>query len=159
MGVSPPQVFIVWSNGNRISRPNFSRAQFFSRLDFVILCHFYILCTGCRLSNALTLWSYYSSCKPLKAPQYISDLITVKKATRCSLRSKGSSLLMPSGLKYLVSTLGDRSFGVPTPKLWNRFIGNKLAINCCYCQSWVWKEIWLRILQLRFSLRPKIQRE
>ena len=52
------------------------------------------------------------------APAYISDLINVRKHTHYSLRSNsGTILLYPAG--KMKKILGDRSFSVAAPTLWN----------------------------------------
>ena len=52
------------------------------------------------------------------APAYISDLINVRKHARYSLRSNSSIILLhPAG--KMKKTLGDRSFSVAAPTLWN----------------------------------------
>ena len=52
------------------------------------------------------------------APSYISDLINVKVSHRYSLRNSQELLLQTPSVKTLV-TLGDRSFSLAAPKLWN----------------------------------------
>ena len=53
------------------------------------------------------------------APAYISKLISVRDATgRHNLRSNNGLRLNHSSCKSL-ATLGDRSFNVAAPKLWN----------------------------------------
>ena len=52
------------------------------------------------------------------APAYLSELITLKTVSRYSLRSSGEVLLQPPRIKTL-RTLGDRSFTVAAPALWN----------------------------------------
>ena len=53
------------------------------------------------------------------APEYISELIKFKVASRYNLRSSTELLLEKPGTKTL-TTLGDRSFQVAAPTLWNR---------------------------------------
>ena len=53
------------------------------------------------------------------APEYISDLISVKDVSKYSLRSNGGLLLHQPGAK-LRKTLGDRSFTSADPTLWNK---------------------------------------
>ena len=52
------------------------------------------------------------------APIYIKELVTVKQQGKYSLRSNSGLLLQPPSFKSSV-TLGDRSFAVAAPKLWN----------------------------------------
>ena len=52
------------------------------------------------------------------APAYLSELITLKTVSRYSLRSSSAVLLQPPRIKTL-RTLGDRSFTVAAPALWN----------------------------------------
>ena len=52
------------------------------------------------------------------APEYISELIKFKVASRHNLRSSSELLLEQPRTKTLV-TLGDRSFEVAAPMLWN----------------------------------------
>ncbi|KAL9968930.1 hypothetical protein ACROYT_G021081 [Oculina patagonica] len=52
------------------------------------------------------------------APTYLSDLIRIKSNSLYNLRSTGMPLLdHPKG--KMLSTLGNRSFSVAAPKLWN----------------------------------------
>ena len=53
------------------------------------------------------------------APEYISDLISVKGVSKYSLRSNGG-LLLHQPRARLRKTLGDRSFTSPAPTLWNK---------------------------------------
>ena len=53
-----------------------------------------------------------------QASLYIQDLITVKQCSRYSLRSNDGVLLAHPNCKSL-STLGDRSFYIAAPTLWN----------------------------------------
>ena len=53
------------------------------------------------------------------ASSYICDLVTLKKPSNYNLRSKNSLVLDPPKIKSL-ATLGDRSFSVAAPKLWNK---------------------------------------
>ena len=53
------------------------------------------------------------------APSYICDLVTLKKPSNYNLRSNNSLVLDPPKMKSLPS-LGDRSFSVAAPKLWNK---------------------------------------
>ena len=52
------------------------------------------------------------------APEYITDIITVKPKSHYSLRSNSELLLQKPRLKTL-KTLGDRSFALAAPTLWN----------------------------------------
>ncbi len=52
------------------------------------------------------------------APDYISELITIKPPSSYSMRSISKLLLQKTTLKTL-PTLGDRSFGCAAPNLWN----------------------------------------
>ena len=60
------------------------------------------------------------------APAYLSELITLKTVSRYSLRSSGEVLLQPPRIKTL-RTLGDRSFTVAAPALWNNLPN---AVRC-----------------------------
>ena len=61
------------------------------------------------------------------APAYLSELITLKTVSRYqSLRSSGEVLLQPPKIKTL-RTLGDRSFTVAAPALWNNLPN---AVRC-----------------------------
>ena len=65
------------------------------------------------------------------APTYISELISVRDIGRYNLRSNTSLILNYSKCKSLV-TLGDRSFHVAAPKLWNdlpSYIRNILSLD------------------------------
>ena len=52
------------------------------------------------------------------APNYTTELITVKPLSRCNLRSDGALFLQRPTIKGL-ATLGDRSFALAAPTLWN----------------------------------------
>ena len=56
--------------------------------------------------------------------QFTCKLISIKKPGTCRLRSFSNGLLLEAPYMYLFElelhcTLGDRSFQVATPKLWN----------------------------------------
>ncbi len=53
------------------------------------------------------------------APEYVSELITIKYPSSYSTRSNSKLLLQKTILKTLLPTLGDRSFGCSAPNLWN----------------------------------------
>ena len=55
---------------------------------------------------------------PLSPPEYITDIITVKPKSHYSLRSNSELLLQKPRLKTL-KTLGNRSFALAAPTLWN----------------------------------------
>ena len=57
---------------------------------------------------------------------YLSELITLKTVSRYSLRSSGEVLLQPPRIKTL-RTLGDRSFTVAAPALWDNLPN---AVRC-----------------------------
>ena len=59
-------------------------------------------------------------------PAYLSELITLKTVSRYSLRSSSEVLLQPPRIKTL-RTLGDRSFTVAAPALWNNLPN---AVRC-----------------------------
>ena len=59
------------------------------------------------------------------APSCISDLISVKSNRgRCSLRSYSNGILLNIPTCKSFSTLGDRSFSMAAPKLWNSLPAN-----------------------------------
>ena len=60
------------------------------------------------------------------APAYLTELITLKTVSRYSLRSSGEVLLQLPRIKTL-RTLGDRSFTVAAPALWNNLPN---AVRC-----------------------------
>lgn len=53
------------------------------------------------------------------APPYICELITIRSGSRYNLRSNGNGILLSSNTVKSLVTLGDRSFKVAAPKLWN----------------------------------------
>ena len=57
-------------------------------------------------------------CLYSQAPNYLIDLITIKKLSRYSLRSNESMLLALPGIKTC-PILGDRAFQSAAPYLWN----------------------------------------
>ena len=57
-------------------------------------------------------------CLYSQAPNYLIDLITIKKLSRYSLRSNESMLLTLPGIKTC-PILGDRAFQSAAPYLWN----------------------------------------
>ena len=59
-------------------------------------------------------------------PAYLCELITLKTVSRYSLRSSSEVLLQPPRIKTL-HTLGDRSFTVVAPALWNNLPN---AVRC-----------------------------
>lgn len=65
------------------------------------------------------------------APSYISDLISIKTGANYSLRS-GNELLLNFPSRKSYSTLGDRSFSMAAPHVWNSlpsFIRKATTIN------------------------------
>ena len=52
------------------------------------------------------------------APDYICNLISIKKKSRYNLRSEDTVRLDPPHCK-LLSTIGDRAFVAAAPRLWN----------------------------------------
>ena len=52
------------------------------------------------------------------APEYLKDLIKVKSTTRYNLRSDGEMLLEDYSARSK-KTLGDRTFKVAAPRIWN----------------------------------------
>ena len=67
------------------------------------------------------------------APQYITDLITIKQQFgHMMLRSQSELQLLPPGT-ITKRTLGDRSFMASAPKLWNRLPSNIRAVNDLNC--------------------------
>ena len=74
-----------------------------------------ILLTTSRTSRILHTFKAIN----LLAPSYICDLVTLKKPSNYNLRSNNSLVPDPPKIKSL-ATLGDRSFSVTAPKLWNK---------------------------------------
>ena len=67
------------------------------------------------------------------APQYITDLITIKQQFgHMMLRSQSELQLLPPGT-ITKRTLGDRSFMASAPKLWNRLPSNIRTVNDLNC--------------------------
>ena len=62
------------------------------------------------------------------APSYICNLITIKERTRYNLRSSKELLLEPPLVKTK-KTLGDKSFQVAAPRLWNKLPSGIRAIR------------------------------
>ena len=65
------------------------------------------------------------------APSYITDLISIKTCANFSLRS-GNELLLNFPLRKSYSTLGDRSFSMAAPNVWNLlpiFIRRATTVN------------------------------
>ena len=52
------------------------------------------------------------------APQYLVDPIAVAAPSRCNLRSRKATLLVPGNVRC-IPTLGDRAFQSAAPKMWN----------------------------------------
>ena len=62
--------------------------------------------------------------------EYLKDLIKVKSTTRYNLRSDGEMLLEDYSARTK-KTLGDRTFKVASPRIWNiyrRTLGNRTTI-------------------------------
>ena len=67
------------------------------------------------------------------APQYITDLINIKQQFgRMILPSQSELQLLPART-ITKKTLGDRSFMVSAPKLWNRLPSSIRAVNDLNC--------------------------
>ena len=62
------------------------------------------------------------------APSYICNLIKIREQTRFNLRSCKELLLEPSRVKP-TKTLGDKSFQVAAPGLWNKLPSEIRAIR------------------------------
>ena len=65
------------------------------------------------------------------APSYITDLVSIKTVVNYSLRS-GNELLLNFPLGKSYSTLGDRSFSMTAPHVWNSlpiFIRRPTSVN------------------------------
>lgn len=62
------------------------------------------------------------------APEYISDLISLKPASTYGLRSNNKQLLKVLPGK-LLATLGDRAFAAAAPKLWNKLPMNLRTVK------------------------------
>ena len=54
------------------------------------------------------------------APEYISDLISVKDVSKYSLRSNGGLLLLQPSARLRKALAGDRSLTTAAPTLWNK---------------------------------------
>ena len=66
------------------------------------------------------------------APPYISELISIKSESRYSLRINDNGILLNRNSFKSLATLGDRSFKVAAPKMWNNlpcFIRDILDIS------------------------------
>ena len=68
------------------------------------------------------------------APSYISDLISVRRTGRYNLRSS-YSLFLNFSSKRSSATLGDRSFHVAAPTLWNSLPENIRNIKTLGCSK------------------------
>ena len=80
------------------------------------LCELYWLPVNSRIHlkiSILTFKSIYALC-----PSYISDLITIKSKSTCSLRSNDHlNMECPKG--NMLPTFGARTFHASAPELWN----------------------------------------
>ena len=81
-----------------------------------LLCHLHWLLTSDRIKFKILLLTF--KCLYGQAPNYLIDLITIKKQSRYSLRSNESILLELPGIKTR-PTLGDRAFQSTAPYVWN----------------------------------------
>ena len=90
-----------------------------SRLDYITptLYKLHWLPVKLRIDFKVLLITY----KTLQglAPEYITEIITIKPKSRYNLRSDCELLLQKPKVKSL-STLGDRSFAFAAPTLWNK---------------------------------------
>ena len=53
------------------------------------------------------------------APKYIIDLISVLPPSRYDLRRNNKGILLSSPKRFTKATMGDRSFMMATPRVWN----------------------------------------
>ena len=78
--------------------------------------HLHWLPINCRIKFKILLLTF--KCLYGQAPNYLIDLITIKKQSRYSLRSNESIFLELQGIKTH-PTLGDLAFQSAAPYLWN----------------------------------------
>ena len=81
-----------------------------------LLFHLHWLPISYRIKFKILLLTF--KCLYGQAPNYLIDLITIKKQSRYSLRSNESIFLELPGIKTH-PTLGDRAFQSAAPYLWN----------------------------------------
>ena len=81
-----------------------------------LLYHLHWLPVTYRIKFKILLLTF--KCLYGQAPNYLINLITVRKQPRYSLRSNESTLLVSPSAKYH-PTLGDRAFQSAAPSLWN----------------------------------------
>ena len=81
-----------------------------------LLFHLHWLSISFRIKFKILLLTF--KCLYGQAPNYLIDLITIKKQSRYSLRSNESIFLELPGIKTH-PTLGDRAFQSAAPYLWN----------------------------------------
>ena len=62
------------------------------------------------------------------APDYITELINVRKHRRYSLRSN-SGIIISHPVGKMLKSFGDRSFSVAAPTLWNKLPANLRNIS------------------------------
>lgn len=79
------------------------------------------------------------------APTYLRELVSIKRFRNCNLRSSSDGLLLATPTYRSSFTLGDRSFQVAAPALWNvlpreiRSITD-LGILKCHLKTHLFKE-------------------
>ena len=86
---------------------------------YAIAFHLHWLPISYRIKFKILLLTF--KCLYGQAPNYLIDLITIKKQSRYSLRSNESIFLELQGIKTR-PTLGDRAFQSAAPYLWNAYL-------------------------------------
>ena len=79
------------------------------------------------------------------APHYLSELVAIKQKGRYNLRSSSNGLLLATTVRRSRVTLGDRSFQVAAPTLWNALPREIRSITDfkifkCHLKTYLFKE-------------------
>ena len=111
------RIHISW-NFNGYGMPQLGWSLEYPRFRHVtrLLFHLHWLPISYRIKFKILLLTF--KCLYGQAPNYLIDLITIKKQSRYSLRSNESIFLELPGIKTH-PTLGDRAFQSAAPYLWN----------------------------------------
>ena len=79
------------------------------------------------------------------APHYLSELVAIKQKGRYNLRSSSNCLFLATTVRRSRVTLGDRSFQVAAPTLWNALSREIHSITDfkifkCHLKTYLFKE-------------------
>ena len=103
----------IATSPKRCAQPKLLRKYY---IDDITLVNLHWLPVTYRVNFKIAMLAH--KCIYGNAPEYLKDLIKVKSTTRYNLRSDGEMLLEDYSARSK-KTLGDRTFKVAAPRIWN----------------------------------------